>query len=126
MGKRGKILREKGDDFSGRRRRFRGRRGMILKRGEGKDLEGGGGRLGRGNKKIFLGGRGKISEGGGGRFFLRGGGDFGGRGRRGGDGPRTTKYWPVPPNNNPVLPDTDQYYPILTQNHQVQTSSTQY
>ena len=50
MGKRGKILREKGDDFNGRRRRFRGRRGMILKRGEGKDLEGGGGRLGRGNK----------------------------------------------------------------------------
>ena len=46
MGKRGKILREKGDDFNGRRRRFRGRRVMILNRGEGKDLEGGGGRLG--------------------------------------------------------------------------------
>ena len=44
-------MREKGDDFSGRRRRFWGRRGMVLKRGEGKDLEGGGGRLGRGNKK---------------------------------------------------------------------------
>ena len=39
MGKRGKILREKGDDFNGRRRRFRGRRGMILKRGEGKECK---------------------------------------------------------------------------------------
>ena len=49
-------MREKGDDFNGRRRRFGGRRGMILKRGEGKDFEGGGGRLGRGNKMIFWGG----------------------------------------------------------------------
>ena len=40
-------MREKGDDFSGRRRRFRERRGMILKRGEGKDFEGGGGRYSR-------------------------------------------------------------------------------
>ena len=30
-------MREKGDDFSGRRRRFRGRRGMILGKGEGRD-----------------------------------------------------------------------------------------
>ena len=31
-----KILREHMDDFSGRRRRLRGRRGMILGKGEGK------------------------------------------------------------------------------------------
>ena len=35
-------MREKGDDFSGRRRRFRGRRGMILGKGEGEDFEGAG------------------------------------------------------------------------------------
>ena len=62
-------MREKGDDFSGRRRRFWGRRGMVLKRGEGKDLEGGGGRLGRGNKKIFWGGGGRFLGGGRGRLY---------------------------------------------------------
>ena len=52
MGERGKILREKGDDFSGRRRRFRGRRGMILGKGEGEDFEGAGGRFREGREKI--------------------------------------------------------------------------
>ena len=52
MGETGKILREKGDDFSGRRRRFRGRRGMILGKGEGEDFEGAGRRFREGREKI--------------------------------------------------------------------------
>ena len=38
----------------------------------------------------------------------------------------TTKYWPVPPNNDPVPPSTDQYHPIMIHYHQVLTSNTQY
>ena len=43
-------MREKGYDFSGRRRRFWGRRGMIFGKGEGEDFEGAGGRFREGRE----------------------------------------------------------------------------